>query len=240
MKKLSILLLALVFIFTSCSEDIYIAPENPHIQKITSFTVKNLEEAVEAVILEENKEIVLVLPYYLGLVALELDIQTSEGYTLIDKPENILIEDVREYLLNKKAPLIYGINDKNGNTINYILKIKTYQPEITVPEKQPRNEFRRTAKVDYGDGLQLYENSAYIKSLNIIKRVNGSEITRVFFIDAENNEYELINVSTSRTGITGYFPEGMPVGDYTIRIENYSKAVTLQKVFKLVKAYGEI
>ncbi len=242
MRKTTILLFAFVLMLTSCTEDKFITPENPYVEKITSFTVKNSAEKIEAVISETDKEIVLVLPYYLGLVALELDIKTEEGYTIIDQPENTLIEDVREYLLNKKEPLTYRVKDTEDKTTTYTLKIESYQPEITIPEEQPRSKFKRTATVDYGygSGPMLYEGEAYIKAFDVIKRVNGSEVSRVFFIDKDNKEYELINVKTNKAAVYGYFPEGMELGDYTIRIENYSKKVTLKKVFKLEKAYGEV
>ncbi|MEN7546876.1 hypothetical protein AAG747_03075 [Rapidithrix thailandica] len=244
MKEAIFLFLTLGILTTSCTKEEYITPEDPYQRKISSFKVVNTPEVLEATVSETDKQIVLVLPYYLGLTAVELDIKALDGYTLIDNPHNDLIEDVTEYLLNKKEPLIYTFKNDKGELFNYSLKMKAYQPDISVNELynegDPMKEYPRTAKVDWGDGPQVYENSIWFRSGDIIKRVNGTEVTKVFFIDAQGNEFELKNISTSRTGIYAYFPENMALGEYHIRVENYSKSVALERPVRLIKMYGEV
>ncbi|MFV0249367.1 MAG: hypothetical protein ACK5H1_10485 [Tenacibaculum sp.] len=214
--------------------------EDPFKKKITSFKVTNTPDSINAVINNLNQEIILVLPYYLGLTAVELDIQTAEGFSIVDKPENKLIEDVTPYLLDKQANLIYTLNDSEGHSYNYELILETYQPEITLDEENLRSEYTRTAMVNSEFGPELHRTSIFFKGTNIIKRLNGVELTKVWLIDSDGNEFELNDINTENINIRGYIPLNMELGNYRIRIENYSRAVTLRKIIKLIKRDNEV
>ncbi|MFH6943438.1 hypothetical protein [Flavobacterium sp. FlaQc-50] len=242
MKKFAFLL-ALGTLLLSCSSDEDTIPAESYQKSITSFKVINTPEQITAVVSEVDKKIVLTLPYYLGATAIELDIQLATGYTLVDRPENKLIQDVSDYLLNKKEALVYTLKNEKGELKKYALEIVTYQPDIVVKELYNEGakakEYPRTATLDWGEGPTVIENSIRIASDQIIKRVNGIEITKVFFIDATGKETELKKISTSKTGINAYFPENMAVGEYQVRVENYSRSVLLKRPVKLIKMQGE-
>ncbi|MFV0249369.1 MAG: hypothetical protein ACK5H1_10495 [Tenacibaculum sp.] len=203
--------------------------EDPFQKKITSFKVTNTPEPINAVISDLRQEITLVLPYYLGLTAVELDIQTAEGFSIVDKPENKLIEDVTPYLLGKQENLTYTLNDSKGKTYHYQLVLETYQPEISVSELYEGNTI-----LEYIYAPDLFINSIRIEAQGLIERINGIEISKILIINAKGEAFEFDNIKTTDSNIKGDFPNNLELGEYHIRVENYSKAHNLQNPIRLI------
>jgi hypothetical protein len=220
-------------LLAACTDTEIVEPPALRANRVLTYEVANTAEPLYGAVNDRDSTIKVYLPYFYYLSTLEGNVTVSDGAT-VTPTSGTLLKNVPA--IAKGATVYYTVTAADGSSRRYTLLVDTRQPELIVDEltTDPETPAAFYNSVLYKD-FPIY-SSLMLTGKNIFNTAQGTRLAKVTFIAEDGTEIPAADAGSNESIsliVTLPLNTDMPNGLYKIRVDCYSKTITLKNPIQI-------